>query len=400
MPWLVGTALLHSLMVTEKRQQFIAWTLLLAISAFSLSLVGTFLVRSGVLTSVHAFAVDPARGLYILLFLLVVIGGSLVLFAVRASRLQASQGPELVSRESALLLNNVFLMVAMLTVLMGTVYPLLVDGLGLGKLSVGAPYFNTVFTPLMAPLFLLMGFGVHMNWRRDGLIRVVQELRWVGGLSLILPAILLYSMTESFHFSVYLGLVLAFWILFSTLKAFWIRLTKQGMGMISQGFMGMMLAHIGVAAVMIGIVVSSGYGLQDDVQLAVGQTAKLGDYHFTFVKQAPLKGPNYTGTRAEFLIQKGHHQNTIYPEKRLYDVGQMAMTESAIDVTPFRDVYIALGESFENNSWSIRLYVKPFIRWIWSGGFLILAGGIVALSDRRYYQRRRAETALSQEVLA
>lgn len=400
MPWLVGTALLHSLVVTEKRQQFVAWTLLMAICAFSLSLVGTFLVRSGVLTSVHAFAVDPSRGMYILIFLLAVIGGSLMLFALRAARLKQYQGPQLISRESTLLLNNVFLMVAMLTVLMGTLYPLLVDGLGLGKLSVGAPYFNTVFIPLMIPLFLLMGIGIHMNWHRDGLLRWMKKLQRVVGLSLILPAMILYFSTKSFYFSVYLGLVLSFWILLSTVMAFLIRLKKHGFDRFSQGFLGMMLAHLGVAVVIIGISVSTGYGLQDDVQLSMGQSVNLGDYHLTFVSQTPLNGANYHGTRAAFLIQQAHHEKTIYPEKRIYNVGQMAMTESAIDVTPFRDVYVALGELFDDNSWSIRLYVKPFIRWIWTGGFLILTGGIIALSDRRYYQRRPVASAISQEVAA
>lgn len=400
MPWLVGTALLHSLMVTEKRQQFIAWTLLLAICAFSLSLVGTFLVRSGVLTSVHAFAVDPARGIYILLFLLIVIGGSLVLFGLRASQLQQHQGPDIISRESSLLLNNVFLVVAMLTVLMGTLYPLLVDGLGLGKLSVGAPYFNTVFIPMMVPLFIVMGFGIHLHWHRDTLTRVVHALRWSMVLSVVLPGILVYVTAKSFLFSVYLGLVLACWILLSTLKACWLRYKKQGITAVNRGFIGMMLAHVGVAVAVIGISVSTGYGLQDDVQLNMGQKTRIGDYYITFVDEAPLKGENYHGTRATFLVQKGHHEKTIYPEKRVYDVGQMAMTESAIDVTLFRDVYIALGEMFDDNSWSIRLYVKPFIRWIWAGGFLILAGGLVALSDRRYYQRRQAEAALPPEVVA
>lgn len=400
MPWLIGTGLLHSLMVTEKRQQFIAWTLLLAICAFSLSLVGTFLVRSGVLTSVHAFAVDPARGMYILLFLLLVIGGSLFLFAFRASQLKQDQGPDLISRESSLLLNNVFLMVAMLTVLMGTLYPLLVDGLGLGKLSVGAPYFNTVFIPLMIPLFIVMGFGIHLHWHRDSLTRLIQALRWSIILSFALPGVLILVMAKTFLISVYLGLVLAFWILLSTIEACCLRVKNQGWKGFNQGFMGMMLAHAGVAVAIIGISVSTGYGLQDDVQLAIGQSTRLGDYQITLIDQNPLQGENYHGTRASFRIEKGSYEKVIYPEKRIYDVGQMAMTESAIDVTPFRDIYIALGEFFEDQSWSIRLYIKPFIRWIWGGGFLILMGGLIALMDRRYYQRRSKESLSTPEVMA
>ena len=387
MPWLVGTALLHSLMVSEKRQQFVAWTMLLAISAFSLSLIGTFLVRSGVLTSVHAFAVDPQRGLYILIFLFVVIGGSLLLFALRAQSLQGRDNPAPVSRESALLLNNVFLAVAMLTVLMGTVYPLLIDGLGLGKLSVGAPYFNAVFIPLMIPLLLLMGLGVHLRWKKDSLIRMMNELGWVAGLSVVLPIVLLLFLAKGINGSVLLGLVLAFWIILSTFKALMNRIRLRGIADIGQAFYGMMVAHIGVAVSVIGIAVSSGYGVQDDVKMAPGTSVSLANYRMEFVKETALSGPNYHGSRVQFRISGAHRETVIYPEKRIYEVGGMAMTESAIDVTPFRDIYVALGEPLDDTAWSVRLYYKPFVRWIWWGGFLIVAGGLLALLDRRYYSR-------------
>ncbi len=393
MPWLVGTALLHSLAVSEKRQQFTAWTLLLAITAFSLSLVGTFLVRSGVLTSVHAFAVDPQRGLYILVFLLVVIGGSLLLFALRAQSLQRHNNPELISRESALLLNNVFLAVAMLTVLMGTVYPLLIDGLGLGKLSVGAPYFNAVFIPLMVPILLLMGLGVHLNWQRDSLKTVFSKLNLVMLLSLFLPALFLIILGKKINSSVLLGLVLAFWVLLSTLKAVWVRVKQRGGLAIGQAFWGMVAAHCGVAATVIGITISSGYGIQDDVKMAPGNSTMLAGYQITFVSEAALTGANYHGSKAHFLISSNHREVDIYPEKRIYNVGQMAMTESAIDVTPFRDIYIALGEPLDDDAWSVRLYYKPFVRWIWGGGFLILVGGLLALTDRRYYLRHQKQTS-------
>ncbi|KTD39798.1 heme lyase CcmF/NrfE family subunit [Legionella oakridgensis] len=398
MPWLMGTALLHSLAVNEQRQQFKAWTLLLAISAFSLSLVGTFLVRSGVLTSVHAFAVDPERGLYILLFLLLVIGGSLFLFSWRAQTLQNQVKPNPVSRESALLLNNVFLAVTMLTVLMGTVYPLLIDGLGLGKLSVGAPYFNAVFVPLMMPLLLLMGVGVHVRWQQDRLKSVLLRLRGVALLSLLLPVLLLFSLTKTIHASVLFGLILAFWIILSTLKLLAIRIKSRGIAQFSQAFWGMIIAHCGVAATVIGIAVSSGYGIQDDVKLAPGESAMLADYRIQFEDEASMKGPNYHGTRARFKINHHRHEAVIYPEKRVYEVGNMPMTESAIDVTPFRDVYVALGEPLGENAWSVRLYYKPFVRWIWGGGFLILTGGLLALSDRRYYRQRQNHTTM-QEVM-
>ncbi len=388
MPWLVGTALIHSLAVSEKRQQFVTWTLLLSITAFSLSLVGTFLVRSGVLTSVHAFAVDPERGLYILLFLFMVIGGSLTLFAFRAQTLNHQTFPAVISRESALLLNNVLLVVTMLTVLMGTIYPLLIDGLGLGKLSVGAPYFNTVFIPLMVPFFLLMGLGIHVRWQRDQLKFVLVKLRWIIGLAFIVPMLGLFVLKQTFSFSVYLGLWLACWILFSSIKLIKERAQQRGLSQLSQVFWGMIIAHCGVAISILGVAVSSGYGLQDDVKLAPGEQTTLAGYSIQFVEENELSGPNYTGTQARFAIKHGRKISVIYPEKRIYTAGQMPMTESAIDVTPFRDLYIALGEPLDDKAWSVRIYYKPFVRWIWAGGFFILFGGFLALADRRYYLRK------------
>ncbi|MDI9818587.1 MULTISPECIES: heme lyase CcmF/NrfE family subunit [unclassified Legionella] len=400
MPWLVGTALIHSLAVSEQRKQFKAWTLLLAITAFSLSLIGTFLVRSGVLTSVHAFAVDPQRGLYILGFLLVVIGGSLVLFALRAQTLQSRDNLSLVSRESALLLNNVLLAVIMLTVLMGTVYPLLIDGLGLGKLSVGAPYFNSVFVPLMIPLLVLMGIGIHLNWQRDSLQRLTLRLGKVVFLSIVLPFILLFTFTESVNGYALIGLTLALWIISSTLKLLFIRGKQRGFTHLGQSFWGMVVAHCGLAATVIGIVISSNYGIQQDVRMAPGDKIKLADYDIQFISESSLQGANYHGTQAQFKISHNHKVAFIFPEKRLYDVGQMAMTESAIDVNPFRDIYIALGEPLGDKAWGVRLYYKPFVRWIWGGGFMILAGGLLSLTDRRYYRKRQELAVNGHEVQA
>ncbi|MBA3536348.1 MAG: heme lyase CcmF/NrfE family subunit [Tatlockia sp.] len=396
MPWLVGTALLHSLAVSEQRQQFKAWTILLAITAFSLSLVGTFLVRSGVLTSVHAFAVDPQRGLYILFFLLAVIGGSLLLFATRAQTLQRSNNPSLVSRESALLLNNVFLAVAMLTVLMGTVYPLLIDGLGLGKLSVGLPYFNSVFIPLMIPLLVLMGIGVHLNWQRDSLNKLATKLTTVFVISLLLPPLLLIGFAKSINGYSLLGLILAFWILLSTLKLLIVRAQQRGLSNLGQSLWGMVCAHCGVAATVIGIAISTGYGIQDDVKMAVGDSVNLAGYTISFISESSLAGANYHGTETQFEISDGQKRTLIYPQKRIYNVGQMAMTESAIDVSPFRDIYVALGEPIGDKAWSVRIYFKPFVRWIWGGGFMILAGGLLASTDRRYY--RKSKTLRSNKV--
>lgn len=400
MPWLVGTALLHSLAVTEQRQQFKAWTMLLAIAAFSLSLIGTFLVRSGVLTSVHAFAVDPQRGLFILAFLLMVIGGSLLLFLFRAQTLQTGTSPSPVSRESALLLNNVFLVVIMLTVLMGTVYPLLVEGLGLGKLSVGAPYFNAVFVPLMIPMLLIMGIGIHLKWNRDGWKAVYKRLNWTALLSLVVPVVVLWLTSSQFDGSALMGLILAFWVISSTFNAVIRRIKERGLDGVGQAYWGMIVAHCGVAASVIGIAVSTAYGIQDDVQMAPGTQVSLAGYQIDFMNQSDLVGPNYKGARAEFKISYHDKTSLIYPEKRVYSIGQMAMTESAIDVTPFRDIYIALGEPLGDNSWSVRLYYKPFVRWIWGGGFLILAGGFLALTDRRYYRSRTAAAVRGQELEA
>lgn len=386
MPWLVGTALVHSLAVSEQRQQFKSWTLLLAIITFSLSLVGTFLVRSGVLTSVHAFAVDPARGLYILAFLFVVIGGSLLLFALRAQTMQSKERVSLISRESALLLNNVILAVAMLTVLTGTIYPLLIDGLGLGKLSVGLPYFNAVFVPLMVPLLVLMGIGVHLNWRHDQLKKIGTLLKKGFVWSLLLSVSPLFVLEHRLDYSTLLGLILACWILFSTTQLVLMRMKQRGLAHLSQSFWGMVVAHCGVAATVIGISVSTGYGVQDDVAMAPGTSTVLAGIAIRFINEHAIIGPNYHGTQAQFELDNGHKKSVIFPEKRIYNVGHMAMTESAIDVNPFRDIYVALGEPLAGQAWSVRLYYKPFVRWIWGGGFLILIGGVLALSDRRYYR--------------
>lgn len=400
MPWLVGTALLHSLAVTEQRQQFKAWTMLLAIGAFSLSLIGTFLVRSGVLTSVHAFAVDPQRGLFILGFLICVIGGSLLLFLFRAQTIQAATNPSPFSRESSLLLNNVLLVVMMLTVLMGTVYPLFIDGLGLGKLSVGAPYFNAVFVPLMVPLLLLMGIGIHLRWNRDNWHTVFKKLNLIALCSLVGPAVLLLITTSYFNWSAFLGLGLASWVLLSTLSSVIKRIKERGLLHLGQAYWGMVVAHCGVAVTVIGIAVSTNYGIQDDVRMAPGNKVDLVGYTIEFLSQSVLNGPNYTGTSTQFKIEYKDHSHIISPEKRIYTIGQMAMTESAIDVTPFRDIYVALGEPLDEVSWSVRLYYKPLVRWIWGGGFMILAGGFMALTDRRYYQKRKATVGTIQEQMA
>lgn len=395
MPWLTGTALIHSLAVTERSQHFKAWTLLLAITAFSLSLIGTFLVRSGVLTSVHAFAVDPQRGLFILSFLALVVGGSLTLFALRAAHLASAASLPLLSRPSLLLLNNVLLVVMMLTVLLGTTYPLLIDGLGLGKLSVGAPYFNAVFVPLMLPLLLLMGIGIHLRWQGETGSALWQQLKSPLCLSLGIVGLTVILHQTGWSLLLLVGLALAIWVIVSTLMLVYLRYRSGRRP--GQAFWGMVIAHIGVAVTVLGISISTGFGIQADVELHPGERYALAGYTVEFVHEQGIKGPNYTGSEAKFLVKKGNYIYDIYPQKRLYAVSKMPMTESAIDVSPWRDIYVALGEPIGKQSWSVRIYYKPLIRWIWGGGFLILMGGFLALTDRRYYlSRQSAEPALTE----
>ena len=397
MPWLAGTALIHSLAVNEYRSQFKAWTLLLAITAFSLSLIGTFLVRSGVLTSVHAFAVDPQRGMYILGFLILVIGGSLSLFAFRAHTLGNPEKPNSISRESFLLLNNIILATAMLTVLMGTVYPLLIDALGLGKLSVGAPYFNTVFVPLMLPLFVLMGLGMHVKWQQDSIKRIILSLK----LPLLLSGLVLLLLLSRYKFdlSIYaiLGFIIAAWVIFSSFLAVMLRIQSRGFRALGIAFSGMICAHVGVGVTIIGITASSVFGQMQDVRMSPGSTINFAGFKISFQREQELDGPNYHAVEGVFTINNGKYEKIIYPQKRIYKVGQMAMTDSAIDANPFRDVYVALGEPLGNASWSVRLYFKPLVRWIWAGGFLMLIGGLLALSDRRYYRQSKKIT-ITEEI--
>lgn len=395
MPWLSGTALIHSLSINEHRSQFKAWTILLAISSFSLSLMGTFLVRSGILTSVHAFAVDPQRGLYILGFLIFVIGGSLLLFSVRAHTLQSQQKLKMLSRESMLLLNNVILATAMLTVLMGTLYPLVIDVLGLGKLSVGAPYFNTVFTPLIIPLFALMGLGMHVRWRGNTVSSVRRRLQMPILISFILPTVLVLLYPEKMTLYAFLGIFMASWIGITSLLALLVKIQTQGKN-ISRAFCGMIVAHIGVAVTVLGVVISSNFGEMKDVRMSVGQALNFSGYSLKFTEEHPLKGANYHGTEAQFLVTSAGYHKYIYPQKRIYNVGRMALTDSAIDANPFRDIYVALGEPLGDKAWSVRLYYKPFIRWIWGGGFLMLIGGGLALVDKRYYKKSMKGASLSE----
>jgi cytochrome c-type biogenesis protein CcmF len=392
MPWLVGTALIHSLAVTEKRGGFKSWTVLLAIAAFSLSLLGTFLVRSGVLTSVHAFATDPKRGIFILIFLGVVIGGSLILFALRASQVGIGGKFEVISRESFLLSNNVLLTVAAGSVLLGTLYPLIVDALGKGKLSVGPPYFNAVFVPLMAPAMFLMGVGPIAKWKKSTLPDLVIRLRWAFVISVVC-ALILPFLAGQWKPLVSLGLLLAVWIVATVLANLWERIrvttgqvtTIQKLKAQTRSYYGMQVAHLGVAAFIVGVTIVTGYQLEQDVRMEVGDKVNAGGYEFKFNGVSDVTGPNYRGARAEMIVSRnGTEVERMYPEKRSYTASGSVMTETAIDSGLFRDLYISLGEPVAGGAWSVRVYYKPFVGWIWGGAVLMAIGGGIALSDRRY----------------
>ena len=395
MPWLVGTALMHSLAVTEKRGAFKAWTVLLAIFSFSLSLLGTFLVRSGVLTSVHAFASDPERGVFILMFLMAVVGGSLALYAVRAAQIKSTVRFELLSRETGLLLNNVLLVVAAASVLLGTLYPLAVDALDLGKISVGPPYFNAVFIPLTAPLAVLVGIGMLARWKRDTFENLWPKLRIAAILSLVLGLAYPVVLTPEFMWQAAFGMVLAFWVTASTIVAIRERLaTGRSWRQIPRGFWGMVLGHVGLAVFIVGVTLTSLYSTEKDVRLTPGETYAMGGYEFEFLGVQQTRGPNYTAYRGNLVARKdGEKVADMRPEKRIYLVQTMPMTEAAIDPGLTRDLFVALGEDLGKGAWSLRIYHKPFVRWLWLGGLLMAIGGGLAATDRRYRNLARRSSA-------
>jgi len=392
MPWLVGTALIHSLMVTEKRGSFKAWTVLLAISAFSLSLLGTFLVRSGVLNSVHAFASDPTRGVFILIFLAVVVGSSLTLFAWRAGSVSLGAKMAWVSRESVLLSNSVLLVVATAAVLLGTLYPMVIDALNMGKLSVGPPYFNTVFIPLMVPVLFLMVLGVRARWRESTLQEWLHPLRRIGVAALVSGC--LVSLYFGWSWGVAGGMALGVWVILGTLEPAVERLRKPGK--IPLSFFAMHCAHLGMAVLVIGVTLSKGYEVEKDVRIAAGDTVTLGDYSFELKRVTEVMGPNYVAKRAEVLVTRnGDTVATLFPEKRRYPSTAMPMTEAAIDTNLWRDLYVSLGEPLNNpaQEWSMRFYLKPFLLWVWLGVLMMVFGGLLAVTDKRY--RRAVESRLA-----
>ncbi len=397
MPWLVATGLMHSLAVTEQRGAFKAWTVLLAIFGFSLSLLGTFLVRSGVLVSVHAFASDPARGLFILIFLCLVIGGSLALFAWRGAVVSGGGNFSLVSRETLLLVNNVLLTVASASVLLGTMYPLFLDALELGKISVGPPYFEGVFVPLMLPLIAVLGVGPLTRWKRDTAPRLARTLGVVAVLSVVLGAVMVALATDGpFKAMVAVSLVLAFWVMLSSIQVLVTRLRHKSdrasaMGRLPRAFLGMLVAHFGMGIFIIGAALTGAYSVERDVSMGPGSVEEIAGYRFRFGSMAEFEGPNYRADRAEIEVFRGDRKvATLYPEKRHYPTQGQPMTEASIDAGVTRDLYVAIGEPLGNGAWAVRLYHKPFIRWLWFGPILMALGGLLSASDRRYRIARRA----------
>ena len=401
MPWLVGTALIHSLAVTEKRGAFRSWTVLLAIIAFGLSLLGTFLVRSGVLTSVHAFATDPRRGIFILGLFAFLIGGALALYAWRTARIGMGGSFDPISRESFLLANNVMLAAAAGTVFLGTLYPLLIDTLGVGKISVGPQYFEAVFVPLMAPALFLMGVGPLARWKRVSLPELAVLLRWALGVSLALGLILPFALGE-WHALVGFGLALAAWIVLAGV------LTLKKRPRNSRAYWGMFIAHLGVAVFVVGVTLVKGYESDRDAKMRPGDTIELAGYVFRLESVSPVRGPNYSAAQAKIEVTRnGKPVTTMYPERRMYPVAEQVMTEAAIHPGLTRDLYVSLGDALEEpggkqagkqGAWLVKVQHKPFVDWIWAGCLIMAIGGVCAASDRRYRFSLREQRRTTTEV--
>jgi cytochrome c-type biogenesis protein CcmF len=391
MPWLTGTALMHSLAVTEKRGCFKIWTVLLAIMTFSLSLLGTFLVRSGILTSVHAFATDPERGVFILAFLIIVIGLSFLLFAWRAPTVGLGGNFSMVSRESMLLVNNVLLVVAMSAVLLGTMYPLFLDALGAGKISVGPPYFDSVFGPIMLPTLFLIGVAPFARWKEADPAQLVRRLAVPFVLSVALAIAVPLLMGRWSHW-VFIGIIMAIWIAVTAVE----NIRERGRNMKGsllaklashpRAFYGMHIAHVGIAVFVVGVALVKGYEAERDVRMYPGDTVTVADYTFRFDGVKNVRGPNYMSNKGEFLLTRGGRElGVLHPEKRsYYSTRSMPMTESAIRHSITGDVYVSLGEPTKDNGWIVRVYSKPFVTWIWWGTLLMALGGVLAMLDRRY----------------
>ena len=403
MPWLVGTALIHSLAVTEKRGLFRSWTVLLAISAFSLSLLGTFLVRSGVLTSVHAFAADPERGLFILVFLVLVVGGSLTLFAFRAPTVASPISYELESRESLLLVNNLIFAVSAIVVLLGTLFPLLMDALGQGKYSVGPPYFNAVFVPAMALVAPFMAAGPISRWKRDASTRWISELGFPALVCVIVAMVVPYLGIGRLNVWACLAVLLSGWVISGLIRDLQQRTrgvtsVRTFMTRLTPSYVGMFAAHFGFALTLTGAVFVTQFSAERDLRMEAGDSVSLNNYRFTLEEVTVIEGPNYSADRGVFSVYlDGERFTTMMPEKRRYVASGQIMTEAAIDAGVMRDLYLALGEPLGDGAWSVRVQHKPMIRWIWFGALMIGLGGLTTALDRRY--RRGRSRTVPQETL-
>ena len=399
MPWLVGTALIHSLVIAEKRDAFKSWAVLLALLTFSLSLLGTFLVRSGILVSVHAFASDPERGIFILAFLGLITGLVLLLYAWRAPLIHSSGTFTLFSRESFLLINNVVLLSTAATILIATLYPLFMDIFKLGKISVGPPYFNSVFIPLTLPLVVLAGLAPFMSWKKASLKPHQTPIAIVAALAVLTGFVVVYFGYQDFNWLGLLGVSIGSWIIYITLFHVLERVMKTSNA--SGGFIGMSLAHIGVGVFTLGVTLTSVYSIEREAFLMEGEKIEVSSYVFTLRKVTAATGPNYKATQAEVEVHNQHGKllGVIYPQKRIYEVQTNPMTESAIDINPLRDLYVALGEQNAGQQggeqrWAMRIYYRPLIRWIWSGALLMVIGGLFAMFDRRYRRKQTQLTSL------
>ncbi|ABM04721.1 cytochrome c-type biogenesis protein CcmF [Psychromonas ingrahamii 37] len=399
MPWLAGTALIHSLAVSEKRGVFKSWTVLLAISAFSLSLLGTFLVRSGVLVSVHAFASDPTRGLFILTYLILVIGGSLLLYAVQASKVKSRGRYSIISRETMLLSNNILLIAALIVVLLGTLLPLVHKEMGLGSISIGEPFFNRIFTVLIVPFALFLGVGSLVRWQRQNLTDLFKPMVILLVVSTLLTLVFLGTLASHFTWLAVLGIFLAMWILTGTCVEIYLRSTHRfslwtGMRKLGNSHWAMTLGHAGFAIMLIGITMTQNFSIERDVKLSVGESVRFEHYDFHFDAVNDLQGKNYGGIVGKFTVK--YDQKTVAvmePEKRIYNVQRTAMTEAAIDSGFTRDLYIAMGEVLPDGAWSVRVYYKSFIRWIWFGPMMMALAGVLVIFDRRYRVKKVPESA-------
>ena len=406
MPWLVGTALIHSLAVTEKRGSFKVWTVLLAILAFSLSLMGTFLVRSGVLSSVHAFATDPRRGLFILTFLVIVIGASLLLYAWRAPSVGLGQRFGLVSKESTLLVNNMLLVVAMAAVLLGTLYPLFLDALSLGKISVGPPYFDTVFGLLMAPVLVMMGIGPLTRWKEDEPGNLGRRLRWAMPVAVV-AALVIGWLAGRITWATTAGLSLACWIVAALIVDLLERVRPSGhqanawqrARLLPRTVVGMMVAHLGVAVFALGVAMVKTYETERDVKMGPDSSTELAGYSFRMLSLREVQGPNYVAAQGQIEVSRdGKTIALLKPEKRVYRVQNNPMTEADADSNLLRDLYVSMGEQLPSGEWVVRVQYKPFISWIWGGCLIMMLGGFLAASDRRYRVRRTQAAEASSEA--